>query len=197
MTTDELIAFELEIAQLFEAGKIRSPVHLSKGNEEDLIKIFQNVKPADWVFSNHRSHYHALLKGIPKEWLKAEILANRSITINNAQYRFFSSAIVGGILPIAVGVAMATKRSGEDRKVWVFVGDMAAETGIFHECSKYSARFDLPITFVIEDNGFSVDTPTSKAWGNYKHFLLYPQKVRRYSYQRQFPHQGMGKYVIF
>ena len=149
MIAEALIAFEQEIAQLFEQGQIRSPVHLSGGNEDALIRIFQSIKPTDWVFSTHRSHYHALLKGIPKEWLKAEILANRSITINNAEHHFFSSAIVGGILPIAVGVAMT------GQTVWCFCGDMAGSTGIFYECLQYAQGHDLPITFVIEDNGYT------------------------------------------
>ena len=173
----DLTDFEQEIAQLFEVGQIHSPVHLSGGNEQDLISLFWRIQPNDWVFSTHRSHYHALLKGIPKDWLKAEILANHSITLNNAEYRFFSSALVGGILPIAVGVAMM----GET--VWAFCGDMAAETGIFSECVKYATGHQLPIHFVVEDNGFSVDTPTNKVW--------------RYSYERQWPHQGMGKFIIF
>ena len=174
---ETLVSFEEEIVALFEAGQIRSPVHLSRGNEDALIEIFKDIKPTDWCFSNHRSHYHALLKGIPPEWLKAEILANRSITINNSEYRFFSSAIVGGILPIAVGVAMM------GQTCWVFCGDMASETGIFHECVKYATGHKLPIHFIVEDNGLSVLTPTEKVW--------------RYSYQREFPHQGVGKYIIF
>ena len=174
---EQLIAFEKDIASLFEAGKIRAPVHLSRGNEDSLIAIFRRIRPEDWVLSTHRSHYHALLKGIPPEWLREEILAGRSITINNAEYRFFSSAIVGGILPIGVGLAMA----GET--VWCFVGDMSSETGIFHECVKFATGHSLPVHFVVEDNGYSVDTPTEKVW--------------RYSYQREFPHAGMGAYVIF
>ncbi len=177
MTKQELIDFEADIAQLFEDAQIPSPVHLSKGNEDNLIEIFKNIKSSDWVFSNHRSHYHALLKGIPPEWLKSEILVNRSITVNNTTYNFFSSAIVGGILPIAVGVAMT------GQTVWCFVGDMSAETGIFHECVKYATGHKLPIHFVVEDNGLSVETPTEKVW--------------RYSYQRELPHQGSGKFVIF
>ena len=167
---DGLIAFEADIARLFEQAKIPSPCHLSGGNEDALIEIFQNIKPIDLCFSTHRSHYHALLKGIPPDRLKAEILANHSITINNAEYKFFSSAIVGGILPIAVGVAMM----GET--CWVFCGDMAAETGIFHECVKFATGHELPIHFVVEDNGYSVLTPTKQVW--------------RYSYERTFPHQG-------
>ena len=177
MTKEDLIAFETEIADLFEQGKIHSPVHLSKGNEDALIEIFKQIKPTDWVFSNHRSHYHALLKGIPPEWLKAEIVKDRSITINNAEYKFFSSAIVGGILPIAVGVAMT------GQTVWCFCGDMAAGTGIFHECVKYALGHNLSVHFVVEDNGFSVDTPTKNVW--------------RYSYQREFPHQGVGTFILF
>lgn len=170
MTADELIAFEEDIARIFETGKIHAPVHLAGGNESKLINIFKYVKPTDWVLSTHRSHYHALLKGIPPEWVKSEILKGHSITLCNAEYRFLTSAIVGGILPIGVGLAMAGER------VWCFVGDMASETGIFHECVKYATGHKLPITFVVEDNGMSVDTPTEKVW--------------RYSYKRKFPHQG-------
>ena len=177
ITKEDLIAFEQEIAGLFEAAQIRSPVHLSGGNEDDLIRIFEHIKSEDWVFSTHSSHYHALLKGIPRDWLMAEILANHSITINNAKHKFFSSAIVGGILPIAVGVAMTGQRA------WCFVGDMASETGIFHECQKFATGHQLPVHFVVEDNGLSVETPTEKVW--------------RYSYQRTFPHQGMGAFVLF
>ncbi len=185
---ESLISFEQEIAALFEAGQIRSPVHLSKGNEDDLIVIFKQIKPADFVFSTHRSHYHALLKGIPKEWLKNEILRNRSITINNAEYKFFSSAIVGGILPIAVGVAMA----GET--VWVFVGDMAAEAGIFYECQKYAQQQYLPITFVVEDNGYSVNSPTREVWGLEK---ARRYNVKYYEYERVYPHVNSGVWVTF
>lgn len=176
-TKDQLIAFEQEIATLFEQAQIRAPVHLCAGNEDELINIFQHIQPTDWVCSTHRSHLHALLKGIPPEWVKTEILAGHSITLCNQEYRFITSAIVGGILPIAVGLAMAGER------VWVFVGDMAAETGIFHECAKYAKGHNLPIIFVVEDNHCSVNTPTEQVW--------------RYSYQNRFPHQGSGKYVRF
>ena len=185
MTKEELVNFEREVANLFEQGRIKAPVHLHGSNEEALIKIFQHIKPSDWVFSTHRSHYHALLHGVPPELVKAEILKGNSICLQFPEYRFHTSAIVGGILPIAVGVAMA----GE--KAWCFIGDMAAETGIFHECQKYAKRHDLPITFVIEDNGYSVNTPTDKAWGE----RLWLPKVIRYDYKREWPHQGSGKWV--
>ena len=105
----DLINFELEIKKIYEEGKIKAPIHLSGNNEKYLIKIFKNVAAEDWVFSTWRNHYHALLKGIPPEWLKKEILKGRSMGINNLKYKFYSSAIVGGILPIALGVAKALK----------------------------------------------------------------------------------------
>ena len=162
-TESGLIKFEKEIALLFEQKRIRAPVHLSSGNEQQLIAIFKNIKPDDWVCSTHRSHYHALLKGIPSKWVRDRILTGHSITLCNNEHHFITSAIVGGIIPIAVGLAMTGKT------VWVFVGDMAATTGVFHECVCYSTSHNLPIHFVVEDNGVSVNTPTKKVMKyNYK-----------------------------
>ena len=78
--------------------------------------------------------------------------------IINKKKNFYSSAIVGGILPIALGVALSIKKKNLKNKVWVFVGDMTYETGVFHEVYKYSKNFKLPIKFVIEDNGLSTNT---------------------------------------
>jgi len=204
MNKQDLMQFEEEIKGLFLEAKIRSPVHLSRGNEEPLIEIFKEIKPKDWVFSTHRSHYHALLHGIPPEWLKQEILAGRSIHIMNAEHHFFTSAIVGGILPIALGVAMAIKRKSEERKVWCFLGDMASHTGIFHECTTYARNFNLPICFVIEDNSYSTNTPTREIWG-FKGDAPPEGSIETwemggvlyYRYERGFPHQGCGQWVQF
>jgi len=193
---ESLIAFTNEIKDLFDAGKIRSPVHLSLGNEDELIKIFTEVKPEDWVFSTHRSHYHALLKGIPSQWLKQEILDNHSIHISNKEHKFFSSAIVGGVCPIALGVALALKRKGLNNRVWCFIGDMAGTTGISYESLKYASRNDLPITYIIEDNGLSVNTPTEESWG-LGDWEVDGDKVRLYEYVRLLPHMGGGKWVVF
>jgi len=76
-----------------------------------------------------------------------------------------TSAIVGGCLPVALGVSIAIKRKSLKNWVWVFVGDMAAEMGIFSECTKYARRNNLPVTFLIEDNNLSVYTPTEEVWG--------------------------------
>lgn len=190
ITEQELITFEQEIAKLFEAKRIKAPVHLSGGNESQLIKIFEKIKPTDWVCSTHRSHYHALLKGIPPEWIKSEILRGNSITLCNAEYRFITSAIVGGIIPIAVGLAMAGER------VWCFVGDMGASGGTFYECQKYVRGHNLPITFVIENNGLSVQSPTREVWGIGDGYLP-NHKIQYYEYKMIYPHQGSGVYVLF
>jgi len=193
MNKEDLIAFEEEIKELFEAGQIRAPIHLSVGSEDKLIEIFREIREQDWVFSTHRSHYHALLKGIPAEWVKNEILAGRSMHLNNKEYRFMTSSIVGGCLPIAVGVALAIKRRYLNEKVWVFIGDMASTTGMCHECMLFASGRELPITFVIENNKFSVNTPTDRAWGIGK----YLGDCRILDYERKYPHSGAGKFVTF
>ena len=194
MNKKQLIAFEEKIKIIYEKGKIKAPVHLSGNNETQLIKIFKKIKKSDWVFSTWRNHYHALLKGIPAKWLETEIINGRSMGINNLKKKFYSSAIVGGILPIAMGVAKAIKLKKQKNKVWVFIGDMTFETGIFHECYKYSKNFNLPIKFVIEDNNMSTNTPTNKAW---KKKSKKPKDIIYYKYKRKFPHHGTGNWILF
>ena len=81
MNVADLKDFEIEIAKIFETGGIRAPVFLRDGNEPPLINIFKNVKENDYVFSTWASHLHALLKGVPKERLKQDILeGSRYIT---------------------------------------------------------------------------------------------------------------------
>ena len=109
-TKKKLIDFEIKIKEIYEKGQIRAPVHLSGNNEEQLIKIFKNIKTNDWVFSSWRNHYHALLKGIPEKNLLDQICKGRSMSVNSKKHNFYSSSIVGGILPIALGVSMSLKK---------------------------------------------------------------------------------------
>lgn len=204
MTKEELQAFEQEIADEYCAGNIKAPIHLSDGNEEQLIEVFKMVQPQDWVYSTWRSHYHALLHGVPREKVKAHCMAGDSITLCFPEHRFFTSAIVGGIVPIATGTALALKRQNiTDRHVWCFVGDMTCFTGDFYECRQYAENFDLPITFVIEDNDQSVGTPTRVVWGMQPKTVetSMPHKVAsnvwRYDYVKKWPHVGAGKWVTF
>lgn len=187
MIPADLIAFEQEVAAAFEAKKIRGPVHLSGGNEEPLIEIFKNVPRNAWVLSTWRSHYHALLHGVPREKVMAQIMEGRSMNLAFPEHRFLTSAIVGGCLPIACGLAAA----GE--QVWCFIGDMAATTGTYSDARHYDECNRLGVNFIIEDNGLSTNTPTLKAWGPHAGKILNVA----YSYERTYPHTGTGKYVPF
>ena len=168
MTKKDLVQFEEEIAELFNGGNIFAPVHLYYGNEDQIINVFKKVRSQDWVFCSWRSHYQCLLKGVPPDEIKSEILAGRSISLCFPEYRIYSSALVGGALPIAVGTAMAEKRKKEGSNVYCFMGDMTSETGIAHECIKYSRNHQLPIHFIIEDNSKSVCTDTRETWNTKK-----------------------------
>ena len=199
MTAQELIDFETEIAGLFNTGKIRAPVHLYFGNEEQIISVFKDVKPDDWVFCSWRSHYQCLLKGVPPEEVKAEIIAGRSIGLCFPKHRVVSSAIVTGVIPMALGAALSIKRSGGKNRVHCFMGEMTAESGVAHECMKYAANHDLPIRWIVEDNGKSVCTDTRETWN--QPVLSFENSrnpnVVYYKYQSKYPHAGAGVRVQF
>ena len=109
-----LIDFETEVKERYEAGEIKAPVHLSSNNEEQLIEIFKDVDKNDWVFSSWRNHYHALLHGIPRDTLMDLIVRGKSMSVYSENPKFYSSAIVGGIIPIALGTAKALKMKQDD-----------------------------------------------------------------------------------
>ncbi len=190
----KLINFELVVKKVYEQGKIKAPIHLSGGNEEHLIKIFKKIKKNDWVISNWRSHYHALLHGIPEKKVLREILKGKSMSLNFKEHKFIASSIVGGGIPIGLGIGLAIKRKKQKNKVFIFVGDMTFETGIFYECYKYAKNHNLPVKFIIEDNGLSTNTPTKKTW---KIISKKPKDIIYYKYKRQFPHHGTGSWVLF
>ena len=160
MNAANLIAFEEEVARRFDAGEIAGPVHLNSDTQaEPLIAIFREIKRTDWVLSTWRSTYHALLHGVPRELVMAEIVAGRSMQLHFPEYRFMTSSIMGGMLPIACGLAAGGER------VWCFVGDMCASTGAFEDARNYAHGHSLPVEFVIENNGLSTNTPTRSTWG--------------------------------
>ena len=209
VSKDYLIAFEKEIGDLFNEGKIKAPVHLYSGNEDHVIDVFKDIDiKNDWICCTWRNHYQGLLKGIPPELLRSKILSGKSMVMNLPEYKFICSSIVGGIPSIATGIALAIKIKNTDNRVWCWVGDMSAETGAFHEAYKYSLNHNLPITFVIEDNRKSVCTPTDKIWGrNLPYFLEnneFPGGILKlphlyyYQYDNQkYPHAGAGQRVQF
>lgn len=201
-TRESLIEFERGIKLLFANGELPFLVHLSGGNEGQLLEIFKEIGPEDWVLSTHRSHYHALLKGISPEHLEREILEGRSMFVFSREHRFLTSSILGGICGIAAGLALALKQSGSKAKVWAFLGDGAEDNGHTYEAIRMVTGHDLPCTFVIEDNDRQVDTSHAERWGCHERFAwtvldedfvpMPNPKVRRYHYTPTFPHGGAG-----
>jgi pyruvate dehydrogenase E1 component alpha subunit len=208
VTKQELIGFEKRIGDLFNEGKIKAPIHLYSGNEDDIIEVFKDVDiENDWVCCTWRNHYQGLLKGIPQNTLEDNIILGKSMVAMMPEYKFICSSIVGGIPSIATGIALSNKIQGIKSHVWCWVGDMSAETGHFHEAYKYSKNHDLPITFIVEDNRKSVCTPTPNIWGRnlpyfleseYKGGILKQKNLYYYQYSNdKYPHAGAGKRVQF
>lgn len=199
---DELRAFEQRVADAFNDAQIRAPVHLSGGNELDLIEYFSAyVREDDYVLTYWRSHYHCLLKGVSPELVLRDVVAGRSITLCYPERRILSSAIVGGQIPIALGIALQIGREGGPERVHCFLGDMTARSGIAHECRQYARGHQLPISFVVEDNGKSVCTPTEEVWGRGPaderiHAIELGKTLWR-KYDLPWPHAGAGKRVNF
>jgi TPP-dependent pyruvate/acetoin dehydrogenase alpha subunit len=208
VSKENLVTFEKEIGEIFNAGKIKAPIHLYDGNEDLIIEVFKDIDiKNDWVCCTWRNHYQALLKEIPKEVIKENIMNGKSMVMNLPEYKFICSSIVGGIPSIAAGIAFAIKLQNKSNRVWCWVGDMSSETGAFHEAYKYSLNHNLPITFIIEDNNKSVCTPTSNIWGRtkpyyleseYKGGVLKQKNLYYYQYtNKKYPHAGAGVRVQF
>jgi len=215
MVVEELVAFETKIGDMFNAGKIKAPVHLYDGNEHHIKKVFKQIdNHNDWVCCTWRNHYQALLKEIPTDLLTEQIVKGKSMVMNLPEYKFICSSIVGGIPSIATGIALANKLTGSTSHVYCWVGDMSAETGAFHEAYKYACNHDLPITFVVENNHLSVLTPTDDIWKrdipyyieNKSQFvddmldgnIHYGNHLIYYEYSnKKYPHAGAGQRVQF
>lgn len=220
LTREDLIEFEKEIASIFEQGLIKAPVHLRAGRENELISIFESVNKQDYIYGYWDSHELALLKGVPRNEVKQAILDGNSIALSFPEYGVLCSGIVGSLCGVAVGHAWALKQRqlqchichGEEKAqefcsacvpqhVYHFCGDMSAETGIFHESVKYANNFDLPITFVVGDNGVSVMTETQKTWNSETPWFFlnnnYNKKIKYFTYRNSYPHSGLGKLIKF
>lgn len=201
-TKDDLANFEKEIAAIFATGVIRAPVHLRGGREDQLIKIFKDhtIGPDDYIFGYWDSHELALLKGVPRDVVKQAILDGKSISMCFPNEKILCSGIVGSLMGTAVGVAWALKRQNDKGRVFLFCGDMSSETGIFFESVKYAVNFDLPVTFVVSDNGVSVMTKTRETWGCEDPWFKdtkFEKKIIYFKYTNEYPHSGLGKLIKF
>lgn len=191
-TPESLIAFEERVKCAWEAGDLPYLLHLGGGNEQQLLDIFAEAEEGDWFFLSHRNHYHSLLAGIPEDQVLANIQSGGSMFSYSRKHRVFSSAILAGNCGIAVGVAIALKAQGSPNHVWCFLGDGAEENGHFYEAVLYATGHNLPVTFVIEDNGMQVDTPQQLRRGMRQGLLDSWPCVRRYRYTPRWPHAGSG-----
>ena len=197
-TKDQLIAFEICIKELWESGELPFLLHLCGGNEDQLIEIFKDVRPGDWVFSGHRSHYHYLLAGGNETVLIDKIKQGDSMFIfgrqehlaSALQCNFLTSAVLAGTCGIAAGVAFALKEEGSPNHAWCFLGDGAEDEGHFYEAVMFVEANQLPCTFIIEDNDRSVDTAKIHRRGAAR--MGWPKCVRRYEYTPVYPHAGSG-----
>lgn len=187
-TKEKLIAFEDKIGSLYADCKLPFLFHLSGGNEEQLIEVFKNIKEGDYVLSTHRNHYHALLHGIPPEVLEQRIIDGRSMFIFDRERNFFSSAIIGGTPAIAAGIAWAFKRKNSKQRVWCFVGDGTEDSGHLAEAVRYVDGWELPCTFIIEDNNRSVEATKEDRWGKKSKLEWNSPSVIKYMYEITYPH---------
>lgn len=200
VTASDIIAFENDIAHCFKEGMIRAPIHLRSGCEEQLIEIFKNINEEDWIYNYWASHIHCLLKGVPPQELKQAILEGKSISLSFPEKNIYCSGIVGSLAGVAVGTAWGLKKKKQKGTVYLFTGDMGSECGIFHEAVKYAHNFDLPVKFVVEDNGVSVMTETQKTWGFDEPWFVgtkYEKNIIYFKYKNSWPHSGLGQRIAF
>lgn len=202
VTVEDLQNFEKEIADTYAAGIIHAPVHLRSGREQQLIDIFSQNKIGfeDYVFGYWDSHELALLKGVPREVLKQAIIEGKSISLCFPEHKILCSGIVGSLMGVATGVAWTLKHLNKTGNVYIYCGDMSAETGSFHEAVKYAVNFDLPVKFIVCDNGVSVMTNTREAWGSPDPWFKntkYEKKIIYFKYTNEYPHSGLGRMIKF
>jgi len=162
---------EESIADLYPEQEMRCPVHLCAGQEAIAVGVCANLKTDDYIMSNHRSHGHYLAKGGDLKAMMAEIYGKAtgcckgkggSMHLIDLSVNYLGSTpIVGGVIPVATGVAFGIQMRGEDRLAVVFLGDAAAEEGVFSESLNYAALKQLSILYVCENNLYSVYSPLS------------------------------------
>lgn len=163
---------EQEIAARYPEGRMRTPVHLSIGQEAAAVGVCSALTPDDQIVSTHRSHAHYLAAGGDLNAMIAELYGKGSgcsggwggsMHLVDRRVGFMgSTSIVGGTVPIGVGLAWAKKRRKEPGLVVVFHGDAAMETGVWHESVNFAALHKLPVLFVCENNEFSCFTHISE-----------------------------------
>ena len=165
--------FEEKCAQLYGAMKIRGFLHLYIGEEAIAVGVMQALQPEDAVVATYREHGHALARGISMNALMAEMYGKQegcsrghggSMHIFDAATRFYGgNAIVGGGLPVAVGLALADKIQGRQWVTACFFGEGAVAEGEFHESLNLAALWKLPVLFLCENNRYAMGTALERS----------------------------------
>ncbi len=160
--------FEEKAAELYSAGHIRGFLHLYIGEEAIAVGALQALTPDDAIVATYREHGHALARGIPPGAVMAEMFGRAngcsrghggSMHLFDVSRRFYGGyAIVGGGLPIAVGLALADTLQRRTRVTACFFGDGAVAEGEFHESLNLAALWKLPVLFLCENNRYAMGT---------------------------------------
>jgi pyruvate dehydrogenase E1 component alpha subunit len=164
---------EEKVVELYKAGFIPGLAHPYMGQEAIAAGICAVLDKEDLIVSNHRGHGHSIAKGVPEEAILSELMgkdAGMCLGLGGSMHStdleagvVFSTAIVGGGIPLAVGVALALKMDKKPNCVVCFFGDGATNTGAFHEGVNLAAVWKLPVVFVCENNQYAVSVPVSKS----------------------------------
>jgi pyruvate dehydrogenase E1 component alpha subunit len=175
LLTDMLRIRRLEekSAELYGAGKIRGFLHLYVGEEAVAVGALHALSPEDNVIATYREHGHALVRGVPMNVIMAEMFGKQdgcchgrggSMHLFDRARRFFGgNAIVGGGLPLAVGLALADSMQGERRISACFFGEGAIAEGAFHEAMNLAALWHLPVLFLCENNFYAMGTALARS----------------------------------
>lgn len=169
---------EEEVARIYPSDKIKSPVHLSIGQEAVAVGICDALNDDDVMSATYRGHAGYLAKGGDLKQMMAELYgkgtgcaggkAGSMHLVDMNAGVLGMSAVVGTTVPIAAGYGFALKREGqgkdECRIAASFMGDGATEEGVFSETLNFSALHKLPVLFICENNGFAIHSPTSNRW---------------------------------
>ncbi|HUC22341.1 MAG TPA: thiamine pyrophosphate-dependent dehydrogenase E1 component subunit alpha [Streptosporangiaceae bacterium] len=158
--------FEEALLDLFAAGELSGTTHTCLGQEYIPVALAPLTRD-DFVFSNHRGHGHYLAHTGDADGLLAELMgrdAGPCRGVGGSQHlfgeRFLSTGVQGESLPVAVGVALHFKRSGQDRIVIAYVGDGTWGEGAVYEALNLAALWQVPLLVVVENNGIAQTTPT-------------------------------------
>jgi pyruvate dehydrogenase E1 component alpha subunit len=165
--------FEEKAAEVYQLGKIRGFLHLYIGEEAVAAGAIPTLSPDDAVVATYREHGHALARGMAADVLMAEMYGKvtgcsrgrgGSMHFFDASQRFYGGyAIVGGGIPIAVGLALADKLQERSRVTACFFGEGAAVEGEFHESLNLASLWKLPVLFCCENNRYAMGTAIERS----------------------------------